>query len=79
VPEPVHQLTNGLETTLAREPDYVLLHINDRLWQGQGTDRPVGEIVRYPLNQEFLEHDYQPVFVVERAFGLERASVWKPK
>jgi hypothetical protein len=45
-PGPVYQLTNGLETTLAMEPNYVVLHVNDLLWQGQGTDRPVGEIVR---------------------------------
>jgi hypothetical protein len=76
-PGPVYQLTNGLETTLAMEPNYVVLHVNDLLWQEQGTARPWARLSANPLDQEVLEHDYQQVFVVERAFGLEIASVWK--
>lgn len=78
-PKPTYQLINGLETAPLSEPDYVAIHINELLGQGHGTDTPVGEVSRYPFARERLLRDYEPVFVVQRAFGLQVASVWKRK
>jgi hypothetical protein len=78
-PEPDYQLTNGYEATLSSKPDYVVLHINDILWQGHGNDTPVGDVVRYPLDKKILESEYEQVFTVRRAFDVEMASVWRRK
>jgi hypothetical protein len=78
-PAPAYQITNGFESSLSSKPDFVVLHINDLLWQGHGSDTPVGDVVRYPFDPEILKHEFKQVFAVRRAFDLEVASVWRKK
>jgi hypothetical protein len=78
-PNPGYHLTNGFDESLLSKPDYVGVDINSIIWHGFGDDTPEGNIFRYPFNIEELQRDYDQVFVVERAFGLEVASIWKRK
>jgi hypothetical protein len=78
-PDPSYLLTNGFEETLNSKPDYVGMHINAFLSQGQGMETPAGDLVRYPFDYETLKRDYEQVFAVRRAFDLEVASVWQRK
>lgn len=78
-PDPIYKITDGFEESLDTKPDYVVIHIGAVIWQGEGNDNPQGSIFRYPFDLEFLSNEYEQVFVVRRAFGLEVASVWKRK
>lgn len=77
------------------EADYVLLHINATLRQfdssrvplivEQRSDvRDLGGVRResihvYPFDRDELHRDFDKVYAVERAFGVEVASVWRRK
>ncbi|MDZ7842699.1 MAG: glycosyltransferase family 39 protein [Gammaproteobacteria bacterium] len=77
------------------EADYVLLHINATLRQfdsspvplivEQSSDvRDLGGVHRdsihvYPFDRDALHRDFEKVYAVERAFGIEVASVWRRK
>jgi hypothetical protein len=78
-PNPGYHLTNGFDESLLSKPDYVGVDINSVIWHGFGDDTPEGNIFRYPFNIEQLQREYEQVFVVERAFRLEVASIWKRK
>jgi 4-amino-4-deoxy-L-arabinose transferase-like glycosyltransferase len=78
-PDPGYTLTNGFDETLHSKPDFVVVHIGAILWQGEGNDTPIGDVIRYPFNFEVLTREYEQVFVVQRAFNLEMASVWQRK
>jgi hypothetical protein len=78
-PDPAYTLRSGSQASLNTHPDYVVVHINAILWLGWGTDTPRGDVVRYPYDPIRLGRDFEKVFSVRRAFGLEMASVWKRK
>lgn len=78
-PKSGYKITKGSESSLFAEPDYVVVHIGALIWQGEGDDTPQGSVFRYPFDLDALSRDYEKVFVVQRAFDLEMASVWKRK
>jgi len=78
-PEPAFELINGYVEAPELSPDYIVVHINDLLWQGHGADTPLGNVVRYPVDRAMLEQDFEQVYVVRRAFDLEVASIWQRK
>ena len=61
------------------QPDYIVIHIGEIIWQGEGRDDTQGSIFRYPFDPEVLYKEYEQVLVIRRAFDLEVASVWKRK
>lgn len=78
-PNPVYELTDGFEESLAANPDFVVVHIGALIWQGEGSDNPQGSIFRHRFNPGTLLNEYEQVFVVRRAFDLEVASIWQRK
>jgi hypothetical protein len=78
-PDPAYLLTNGFEETLSSQPDYILVHINALHLQGFGIDTPKGDINFHPFDYEAMKREYEQVFTVRRAFGLDVASVWQRK
>ena len=78
-PDPVYNYTDGSKIDLAAEPDYVVIHIESTIWQGEGSETPEGDIFRYPFDPDTLQEEYEKVFSVRRAFDLEMASIWRRK
>jgi hypothetical protein len=78
-PNPIYRIENGFKGTIRSRPDYVVVHINELIWNGWGTDTPRGNVFRYPFDRTWLEANYIKVFSVPRAFGIEMASVWHIK
>jgi hypothetical protein len=76
---PVYRLQSGFENTLFSKPDYVVVHINTLIRQSWYMDASQGDLLRYPYDPVKLGQEYEKVFGVERAFGLEMASVWHRK
>lgn len=59
--------------------DYVLIHINYLLDTDYYRRQPRDTIYIYPFDKEELHRDFEKVYSVTRAFGIEMASVWKRK
>ena len=78
-PDPAYQVIDGLQGNYIQKPDYVVIHVESMIWQGEGSDNPQGSIFRYPFDPEVLHEEYEQVLVIRRAFDLEVASVWKRK
>jgi hypothetical protein len=78
-PNPAYRLANGFEESLLSKPDYVVIHINELIWEGVGLDTPKGDVIRYPFDREILMQKYEKVFSVKRAFDLEMISIWQRK
>lgn len=77
--EPVYRLESGFEETLNSKPDYVVIHINTLIRQSWYIKVDQGDLIRYPYDPIKLGREYEKVFSVRRAFGLEMATVWKRK
>jgi 4-amino-4-deoxy-L-arabinose transferase-like glycosyltransferase len=78
-PDPQYRIFDGNKRSLAGRPDYVVVEINSIIWNGWGTDTPVGEVIRLPYDAAVLGRDYELAYSVKRRFGLEVAWVWKRK
>jgi hypothetical protein len=85
-PHPAFRLARGDPHALPADADYILLHINHTLRAGWSTwfsgplpDDPAGSIFWDPLDPAWLALNYRQVYTVERAFGLQMASVWQRK
>jgi hypothetical protein len=78
-PDPVYTLIYGPEGNLGSKPDYVVVHMDHIIRQGEGNDTPQENIFEYPFDYGVLQDEYEKVFAVHRAFNLEMASVWKRK
>lgn len=78
-PDPAYQIVNGLSDRSVSRPDYIMIEINSTLWPGEGSDTPEGSVFLYPVNIIKLQSEYEKVFSVQRAYGIEMASVWKRK
>jgi hypothetical protein len=78
-PDPSYQIMDSHEETLLSQPDYVVVHINEILWSGSGTDTPETNVIRYPFDRVLLEREYEKVFSIQRAFGVEMVSIWRRK
>ncbi len=79
-PSSVYQIQNGLhDGTAFPTSDYVVTAINAQVQQSWWT-RPTGSEIYQPrYDTAWLENHYTQVYRVERAFGIEMASVWKKK
>lgn len=77
-PNPTYQIENGFDAP-SPEPDYVVVEINTQVRQSWWTDISRGDVFQPPYNPSWLEENYNKVFSVPRAFGIEMASVWKKK
>jgi hypothetical protein len=77
-PHPAYQIENGFANPKPN-PDYVVVEINTQVRQSWWTDTSSGNVFRPPYDPEWLEENYQRMFTVRRAFGIEMASVWKKK
>lgn len=78
-PKPAYKISDGRDEGLDIDPDYVVIHMGATIRQGEGDDNPEGVIYLYPFDPDVLQTKYVQVFIVERAFGIEVASVWKRK
>lgn len=78
-PDPAYTIIYGPESNLNSEPDYVVVHIGSIIRQGEGSDTPQENIFEYPFDYGVLQHDYEKVFSVRRAFNLEMVSIWNHK
>lgn len=78
-PDPAYAIIYGPESNLNSRPDYVVVHIGSVIRQGEGRDTPQENIFEYPFDYAVLQHEYEKVFSVRRAFNLEMASVWRRK
>jgi hypothetical protein len=79
-PNPSYRIESGMGREPFARPKYVVTHINDQLWQGWGAnDSPPRNIFATPYDSAWLEANYNEVFRVPRAFGINAASVWKVK
>jgi hypothetical protein len=76
-PDPAYEIIDGRETTLSTKPDYVVVHIGATIQQGEGPENPHEDVFQYPFDISVLEKEYDQVFSVRRAFGLEMAGVWR--
>jgi asparagine N-glycosylation enzyme membrane subunit Stt3 len=80
VPRPHFHLVDGLRESPSLEvADYVLTTKDADIWSGIGDDDPRGEIYRYRYDRRQLEREFVKAFTVERAFGIEVATVWRRK
>lgn len=83
-PRPPFRLVHGGPEALAQEPDYILIHINHTLREGWSAwfsgvaEAGAGEGIFWePVDPDWLAGNYEQVFSVERAFGLQMAAVWE--
>jgi hypothetical protein len=78
-PDPAYAIIYGPKSNLDSKPDYVVVHMDSIIRQGEGSDTPQENIFEYPFDYGILQREYEKVFSVWRAFNLEMASVWKRK
>jgi 4-amino-4-deoxy-L-arabinose transferase-like glycosyltransferase len=78
-PHPVFSLADGLTgpPELLHHADYVVIGINAEITDDHGPRPATGEIFRLPYDDAYLKEHFQQVFSVDRAFGLQVASVWR--
>jgi hypothetical protein len=74
-----YEFKNGFNDSLKSKPDYVAIHINSTIFQGESSDIPQRSIFRYPFEVAILQKEYEKVFSVRRAFDLEVVSIWRRK
>jgi len=61
------------------DPDFVVVEINTQVRQSWWANVSKGDVFQPPYNPAWLTKNYNRVFTVRRAFGIEMASVWKKK
>jgi dolichyl-phosphate-mannose-protein mannosyltransferase len=77
-PAPLYRIEFGFDRRASPDPDYVVVEINALIrqdWWTKGNGG--GGIYQPPFDPGWLSSNYTKVFVVERAFGIEMASVWQ--
>jgi 4-amino-4-deoxy-L-arabinose transferase-like glycosyltransferase len=78
-PDPHYTLENGFQDRITPAPDYILFSINAQInqdwwaWFVQENTHPL------PYNSTWLDTNYQKVFSVQRAFGIEMTSIFQRK
>ncbi|MBN1641286.1 MAG: glycosyltransferase family 39 protein [Anaerolineae bacterium] len=77
LPDPGFVLVDVREQGLSTRPDYLITHINCEIQHGWGTDDPRGDVFRAPYDVDERDANYRKIGSVERAFGLEVASIWQ--
>jgi 4-amino-4-deoxy-L-arabinose transferase-like glycosyltransferase len=83
-PDPPFRISRGKWESVLTRPDYVIVHINHRIWakwsawfSGMENNPPADSVFWEPYDVERLHTSYTKVYSVPRAFGLEMASVWQ--
>jgi 4-amino-4-deoxy-L-arabinose transferase-like glycosyltransferase len=78
-PDPEFRFVDGMWESVFSKPEFVVTHINHQIrqrWAGQSRG---GGVFWQPYDVAWVETNYDKVFLVQRAFGLEMASVWQRK
>jgi hypothetical protein len=78
-PNPVYKLENGLHDKVTADPDYVVVEINVQVRQSWWIKTSPDEVFRPIYNSSWLDSNFDKVFSVRRAYGIEMASVYKKK
>jgi hypothetical protein len=78
-PNPAYKLENGLQGKVTAEPDYVVVEINAQVRQSWWIRTSPDDVFRPLYDPAWLEDNYQKVFTVRRAFGIEMTSVYRKK
>jgi 4-amino-4-deoxy-L-arabinose transferase-like glycosyltransferase len=76
---PVYKLENGLQDRVSADPDYVVVEINVQVRQSWWIKTSPDEVFRPIYNSSWLDLNYDKIFTVRRAFGIEMASVYRKK
>lgn len=77
LPDAPYQLVNGLADGRAIErADWVVTTLASEVEPGFGMDDP-DSVFAFPYDRARLRGQFAPIFSVERAFGLEVATVWR--
>jgi hypothetical protein len=75
-PAPRYQLVDGLRDTADLETaDFVVTSLHSEV--GRGWQTPNAPFVARPYDHDRLVAEFDKVYAVERAFGLEVAAVWR--
>ena len=78
-PNPAYKLENGLYDKVTADPDYVVVEINVQVRQSWWIKSEPDEVFLPIYNSSWLDSNYNKVFSVRRAFGIEMASVYRKK
>jgi hypothetical protein len=78
-PNPIYKLENGLHDKVTADPDYIVVEINVQVRQSWWIKPSPDEVFRPIYDSSWLDLNYDKIFTVRRAFGIEMASVYKKK
>lgn len=78
-PNPAYKLENGFKTNSLSKPDYIVVEINAQIRQSWWIQSPPGLVFHPVYDPAWLVSNYDKVFTVKRAFGIEMASVYRKK
>jgi 4-amino-4-deoxy-L-arabinose transferase-like glycosyltransferase len=76
-PDPPFRIVDGRREAASTTADYVLFHINCNLNQSWAGDPLDGDVFKHLEDAAWLRENYTKMYSVQRAFGIEVASVWK--
>jgi 4-amino-4-deoxy-L-arabinose transferase-like glycosyltransferase len=76
-PDPRFRIGDGRKLPVPIAADYVAFHINYDLKQSWAGDPLGGDIFKHSEDADWVRESYTKVYSVQRAFGIEVASVWK--
>jgi 4-amino-4-deoxy-L-arabinose transferase-like glycosyltransferase len=76
-PDPPFRIVDGRRETVSIAADYVVFHINYDLKQSWAGDLLGGDVFKHSEDADWVRENYTEVYSVQRAFGIEMASVWK--
>jgi hypothetical protein len=77
LPDPAFALADVRDRGLSTRPDYLVTQINCQIRHGWGRDDPSGDVFSAPYDQAELAARYVKIGSLQRAFGLEVASIWQ--
>ena len=72
-----HRIVDGRREAASTTTDYVVFHINCNLKQSWAGDPFGGDVFKHLEDTAWLRENYTEVYSVQRAFGIELASVWQ--
>jgi hypothetical protein len=78
-PQPAYRLENGFRYQGSLLPNYVVVEINAQIRQSWWIRSSPDKVFSPPYDISWYESNYNKVFTVRRAFGIEMASVYQKK
>ena len=83
-PDPSFRIIRGEWDSVYTMPDYVIVHINQKIRQrwaiyftGEENNAPAESVFWEPYDVGWLHTHYSKIATVPRAFGIEMASIWE--